>query len=129
MASAFRAIPSSWRCYSSLPHNKTTPHYLSFKKGVSSVRVKFMEELKLEKKMMTEDFNSQTAQEARKEREREALALEENEKELKRMAEKRLMKLWMCTCFNTTELFVFLIGRQEWPGCHRAKKRGVFTKQ
>ena len=48
-----------------------------------------MEELQLEKKMMTEDFNSQAAQDARKEREREALALEENEKELKRMAEKR----------------------------------------
>lgn len=82
----FRA---SWRCYGYPPHNKTTPHYLSYRKGLTRVRKQFMEELQLEKKMMTEDFNSQAAQEARKEREREALALEENEKELKRMAEKR----------------------------------------
>lgn len=83
---AFRA---SWRCYGHPPHSKTTPHYLSYRKGLTSVRRQFMEELQLEKKMMTEDFNSQAAQEARKERERETLALEENEKELERMAEKR----------------------------------------
>lgn len=117
---AFRAIPSSWRCYSSGSHNKTTPHYLSFKKGVSNVRVKFIEELKLEKKMMMEDSNSQTAQEARKESEREALALEENEKELQRMAEKRLIneiiRIAMLKSFIPPSC-VFHPGRKEWLGC------------
>jgi len=53
------------------------------------LRNQFAEEIQLEKKMLTEDFNSQAAQEARNEREREAQALEANERELKRMAEKR----------------------------------------
>lgn len=39
--------------------------------------------------MIAEDSTSQAAQEARMEKEREVNALEENEKELKRMAEKR----------------------------------------
>lgn len=62
------------------------------------MRLQFIEEQKLAKKMMAEDSNSQAAQEARKEREREAKALEENEKELIKMAEireKRKAKLLM----------------------------------
>lgn len=83
---SLRAVLSSWRCYGTSSHNKTAPHYQSFKKGVASVRVKIMEELKQEERILTEDLNSEAAQEARRE---EALAVEENEKELKRMAEKR----------------------------------------
>jgi len=82
------AVASSWRFYAQ-PHNKTTPRYNAFKKGVTKLRNQFAEEIQLEKKMLTEDFNSQAAQEARNEREREAQALEANERELKRMAEKR----------------------------------------
>lgn len=48
-----------------------------------------MEEHKLKRKMMNEDFNSQDAQEVRMEREREGKALEQNEKEIQRMAERR----------------------------------------
>lgn len=56
------------------------------------MRAKYLEEHKEVRKMMVEDQNSQAAQEARKEREREAKALEENEKELQRMAKERYSK-------------------------------------
>jgi hypothetical protein len=60
-----------------------------------------MEEIQMEKKMMTEDFNSQAAQEARKEKERETLALEENQRELERMAEKRLITVFVESNYST----------------------------
>ncbi len=85
----FGAVPPPWRSYSQPSHNRRTPTYLSYRKGLTNLRLQFIEEQKLAKKMMAEDSNSQAAQEARKEREREAKALEENEKELIKMAEIR----------------------------------------
>lgn len=77
------------RLYSQLPHHKRTPHYGDFKKGITVLRSQLVEEHKLNEKMTNEDFNSQAAQDVRLEREREEKALEQNEKEIQRMAERR----------------------------------------
>lgn len=87
-----RATAYSWRCYTQPSHNKTTSDYRKFKQSITALRAKYLEEHKEVRKMMVEDQNSQAAQEARKEREREAKALEENEKELQRMAKERYCK-------------------------------------
>ena len=105
---AFGALPSIWRSYSQSPHNKRTPLYHAYNKGLTDLRVKFMREKELERKMMTEDFNSQAAQEARKEKEREARALEENEKELKRMAELR------CVVKKSSFILILHSEKREW---------------
>ena len=52
-----------------------------------------MDNLKQEKKMQEEDYNSQAAKDARMEMEREAKALAENEKELERTAKERYYEL------------------------------------
>ena len=87
------------RCYVQKPHNKATEDYKKFKKALSVVRMKYLEEINNEKKMLTEDIDSQAAKEVRMEKEREAKALEENEKELQRMAEKRYV-LCACLCHH-----------------------------
>lgn len=81
---------SSWRCYTQpVPHSRSTDDYKKFRKRVTSIRATILEDRAREKKMQSEDTTSQAAQEARMEIEREVKALEENEKELQRMASKR----------------------------------------
>ena len=99
---AFRLLPIFYHCrnavpvaslrrpYSQPPHHKRTPHYNNFRKSITALRSQLVEEHKLKEKMANEDLNSQAAQEVRMEKEREEKALEQNEKEIQRMAERRL---------------------------------------
>ena len=77
--------------------------YSKFKKELSATRLVFQKELRSQKEMSMEEFNSQAAEEARMARETEAAALEANKIELERMALKRSVILmyengeWMLT--------------------------------
>ena len=87
----------SWRFYAQVPHSRRTEEYKDFRKGLSAMRIQIQEEENRRKRMLAEDSTSEAAQDARKEREREAKALKNNKIELRRMAEKRQMKPMNCT--------------------------------
>ena len=60
-------------------------HYEEFKKKMTITRKKFQDDVKKQQQMKLEGFNSQAAEEARLNRERERKALEDNLKEVERM--------------------------------------------
>lgn len=64
--------------------------YARYRKQLTALRKQYQEELQEQQKMSTEAFNAQAAKEAQMERDQEAQALEENKRELERMAKKRL---------------------------------------
>lgn len=64
--------------------------YGRYRRQLTALRRQYQEELQEHKKMSMEAFNAQAAKEAQMERDLEAHALEENERELERMAKKRL---------------------------------------
>ena len=65
--------------------------YVKFRREISLVRKKLLDEWKSQQQMKMEGFNAQAAEEARLEREREERALEENKKELERMRVERFI--------------------------------------
>lgn len=64
-------------------------HYEKFRREMTLVRKKFQDEWKEQQQMKLEGFNSQAAEEARLNRERERRALEDNLKEVERMRTER----------------------------------------
>ena len=64
--------------------------YARYRRQLTALRKQYQEELQEQKKMSMEAFNAQAAKEAQMERDQEAHALEENKRELERMAKKRL---------------------------------------
>ena len=63
--------------------------YTFFRRELNKKRGVFLREWQEKQQMKMEDFNTQAAEEARVEREIEERALEANQRELDRMAEKR----------------------------------------
>lgn len=104
------AMVVPWRYHNTIQHNKTTKDYQNFKTALRATRVMYLNEHKDQEKLLTEDWNSQAAQDARLEKEREAKAFEENEKELQRMAEWRFA---MCIPYKAHQLTLVNIQRDE----------------
>ena len=88
----FRPVVSQTRSYA-LNYKQPKEErlaYARYRRQLTALRKQYQEELQEQKKMSMEAFNAQAAKEAQMERDQEAHALEENKRELERMAKKRL---------------------------------------
>ena len=66
-------------------YSEEAKHYKRFKRKLTLARKKFQDEVREQEQMKLEGFNSQAAEAARLNRERERRALEDNLKEVERM--------------------------------------------
>ncbi len=87
----FRIALGSRRCYALETRTRKERSLRHYKKSLSATRIKFKSELDAQS-ILAKNEISQAAEDARREKEREDAALEENEREINRMADMRLTK-------------------------------------
>lgn len=99
---------------------------MNFRREINIARKQFQDEWKSQQQMKMEGFNTQAAEEASLEREREERALKENEKELERMRIERCKRGH--TLVIDKVLIVHITGKKRmffWKGRKKKEDREV----